>query len=86
MTDDEKNIGKLHGSWFTHQTIRFPIFVGHINNCGYICNSFFKVGMMISSLGTICPKKGHRFQLPLPNLLLLYQSSNEIMPIMDTQY
>jgi hypothetical protein len=59
------------------------IFVGHIDNCGYICNSFFKVDIM-HHLVQFAQKIGHRFQLPLPNLLLFYQGSNEEMPIEDT--
>ncbi len=44
-------------AWFTHQIITFSIFVGHIHNHQYNCNSFFKVDMITSRLNMIYPKK-----------------------------
>lgn len=40
LINEERNRGKLHSSWFTHQIIRFSIFFGHIDNCGYMQLNF----------------------------------------------
>ncbi len=40
-----------------HHTKGFLVFIGHTHNCRNICNSFFNVDMMASSIKTICPKR-----------------------------
>ncbi len=43
-------------SCFSHQIKRFSIFVGHIINHRYNCNSFFNVDIIVSSFEIIYPK------------------------------